>query len=240
MVYGYCDIVGFGTGMPSILTKPGANLNKNSLFMQYYSLDNTKQAYKATKALDGWATSKLWTYVNLVTPNKALNVSLYAPKASFEHKNIFYNKNLLVDGKPLILNCSLGFNAHTTRCFAWASKGYRDEYLQYKKEGDSEWITVESFKEGDGRSGNGKNWDSPIYNRIRSVTSDGTYFTSHKCIIDLYDWHSDGPQEDETYVYRVGYKDNWTDERTFTLRNRRSVISNGFSFVQFTDQQGFN
>ena len=233
VVYGYCDIVGFGTGMPSILTKPVANLNKNSF-------DNTKQAYKSVMASDGWASSKLWTYINLVTPNGALKIEDYTPKASFKQKNIFYNKHLLEDGKPLILNCSLGYNAHTTRCFSWVSKGYRDEYLQYKKLGDTEWITVESFKEGDNRASRGRNWDSPIYNRIRSFTSDGTYFTSHKCIIDLYDWNSDGPDSDEIYVYRVGYKYNWTDERTFTLRNRQSVISNGFSYVQFTDQQGFN
>jgi len=84
VVYGYCDIVGFGTGMPSILTKPVANLNKDSLFMQYYSLDNTKQAYKSVMASDGWASNKLWTYINLVTPNGALKIEDYTPKASFE------------------------------------------------------------------------------------------------------------------------------------------------------------
>ena len=42
------------------------------------------------------------------------------------------------------------------------------EYAQYKKEGDTEWTTVESFKANDGRDGKGRNWDSEIYNRIRS------------------------------------------------------------------------
>jgi hypothetical protein len=35
-------------------------------------------------ASDGWASNKLWTYINLVTPNSALEIEDYVPKASFE------------------------------------------------------------------------------------------------------------------------------------------------------------
>lgn len=238
VVYGFCDLVGFGSGIPSVLpdaTKAMGNMDAKNVYVAYYSLDNVSQAWKGTmldSANNGWSTGKIWTWVDLVTPNQAIDVSKYSPKNSKEGKNIFYNKHLFEEDKPSFVTCSFGYNAHTTRCFAWASKGYRDEYLQYRKQGSDTWITLESFKEGDGRSSNNKNWDNAIYNRIRSVTTDGTYFTAHKCIIDL--------TNTGVYEYRVGWEDHWTDIKTFTLRSREDVINNGFTFVQVTDQQGFN
>jgi hypothetical protein len=85
------------------------------------------------------------------------------------------------------VNCSFGFNAHTTRCFNWISKGYYDEYIKIWQAGTSEENAniYESFKEGDGRSGNGRNWDNKIYNRIRNVSTSGEDYTVHKFIIDL-------------------------------------------------------
>jgi hypothetical protein len=236
VIYGYCDLVGFGSSMPAVLNGAASPLVSNRLAMQYYSMDNVSQAFKNStlNSSSGWKSSKTWTTVELLTNNAAIDVPKYTPKNSKSGKNIFYNKHLIEDGVPVIVTCSFGYNPHTTRCFAWVSKGYRDEYLQYKKEGDSDWITVESFKSGDGRTSD-KNWNDSCYDRIRSVTTDGTYFTAHKVIIDLYDWKGDGPETSETYVYRVGYNNNWTDEKKFTLRNRQDIIKNGFSFVQTTD-----
>jgi hypothetical protein len=49
--------------------------------------------------------------------NPKLNKSVYIPKASYESKDVFYNKTKLTDGAPNIITCSFGQNAHTTRCF---------------------------------------------------------------------------------------------------------------------------
>ena len=308
VVYGFCDLVGFGSGMPSVLpdsTKAMGSMNANNVYVAYYSLDNVSQAWKGTmldSANSGWSTGKIWTYVNLITPNQAIDVSKYSPKNSKEGKNIFYNKHLLPDDKPAFVTCSFGFNAHTTRCFAWISKGYRDEYIQFRKQGETDWYTFESIKDSEcDNLGNYYQYRGNKYNRIRGITTDGTYFTAHKYILDAYDKYNiskgkfyytkvtdkdilselesgeisstiydkwfipsgssypsyicvdgtyykmvcigplnDGPTEDETYEYRVGWEDHWTDIKTFTLRNRQSVINDGFSFVQVTDQQGFN
>lgn len=231
---GYIDLVGFGmydnVSMPCEGTAQ-STATYDKLFLRYYNMDPVSQAYVAPGSRSNY---KDWTYIDLINTNQNINLEDYTPKASSEGKTIFFNKNLLTDGKPVIITCTFGYNAHTTRCFNWVSKGYRDEYLMYKKNSDSEWTTVESFKAGDGRTSK-KNWNNSIYNRIRSITTDGTVFTVHKCIIDLPE-----PDDSETYTYKVGYKDNWTDERTFTLRNRQKVIDSGFNFIQVTDQQGFN
>lgn len=237
VVFGFCDLVGFGANMPSVLpdaTKSLGNMDPNYVYVAYYSLDNVSQAWKGTlltSEKNGWSTGKIWTKVDLITPNQAIDVTKYSPKNSKEGKNIFYNKHLLSDDVPSFVTCTFGYDAHKTRCFTWVTKGYRNEYLQYRKKGTTDWTQIESFKEKDGRTNN-KNWDNVIYNRIRSVTTDGTYFTVHKCIIDL--------DEVGTYEYRVGWEDHWTDVKTFTLKSREDAIKEGFSFVQVTDQQGFN
>lgn len=239
LVYGFCDLAGFGkaesTNMPQIAGATIGALSENTISILYYSMDNVSQAYKAVNA----ANKPNWTTINLLEPHSAIDVTKYTPKNSKEQKNIFFNKHLFTEGKPVFVNCSLGYNPHTTRCFAWVSVGYRDEYLRYRKVGQTEWTTIESFKSGDGRKAY-RNRDNKIYNRIRSKTTDGTYFTAHKCIIDLYNSDSNGPTNTETWEYQVGYEDNWTKTRTFTLRNRQTIIDNGFKFVQVTDQQGFN
>jgi hypothetical protein len=47
-----------------------------------------------------------------------MDIYQYIPKASFENKDVFYNKTLLTEGAPNIVTCSFGQNAHTTRCFS--------------------------------------------------------------------------------------------------------------------------
>ena len=75
--------------------------------------------------------------------------------------------------------------------------GRTREYIWIKKEGEeyTPENKFESFKKEDidseGNSSNPnrpkshKNWTNSIYNRIRSITTDGTPFTVHKFIKDF-------------------------------------------------------
>ncbi len=243
----YVDLVGIGNyndrSMPCEAS-PIANRGSNVLLMRYYNMDPVKQA---TKALSARSNAKDWTYINMDKIDPSINIQDYVPKNSSEHKNIFFNKNLLKEGAPNIITCTLGHDAHTTRCFNWISVGYYDEYIWIKKEGE-EYIPenkFESFKKEDidseGNSSNPnrpkshKNWTNSIYNRIRSITTDGTPFTVHKFIKDFEE-----PADTQKYYYKVGRDGAWSEERSFTLRNRDKVIESGFNFLQVSDQQGFN
>lgn len=236
VIYGYIDLVGFGVynavNMPSNGDSPASEATKDRLMIRYYTMDPTSQAYVA---LNKRASKTQWSYIDLVNTNTAIDLSKYAPVNSFERKNIFFNKNLLTPGKPCFVNVTFGYDAHKTRGFTWVTTGYRDEFLQYRKEEDSEWTTVESFKANDGRDGKGRNWDSDIYNRIRNFTTDGTYFTVHKCLVDFEE-----PVERQKYIYRVGYEGFWTNERSFEIRSRQDTIDKGFNYLHVSDQQGFN
>lgn len=243
----YVDLVGIGNyndrSMPCEAS-PIANRGSNVLLMRYYNMDPVKQA---TKALSARSNAKDWTYINMDKIDPSINIQDYVPKNSSEHKNIFFNKNLLKEGAPNIITCTLGHDAHTTRCFNWISVGYYDEYIWIKKEGEeyTPENKFESFKKEDidseGNSSNPnrpkshKNWTNSIYNRIRSITTDGTPFTVHKFIKDFEE-----PADTQKYYYKVGRDGAWSEERSFTLRNRDKVIESGFNFLQVSDQQGFN
>lgn len=127
-----------------------------------------------------------------------MDVTVYTPKASKDKKNIFFNKTTIEDDAPSAVTCTFGYNAHTTRCFNWISKGYYDEYLWIRKDGDeyTESNKFESFKEGDNRAVK-NNRENSLYNRIRTISTDGVPFTVHKYIIDL-------PEENQKYYYKVG------------------------------------
>lgn len=235
----YVDLVGIGSYNSISMPSEGSaqsHTGQNSLLMRYYNMDFVSQAIKAS-ALRSNSTD--WTYINLANINPKLSIDNYRPRSSSENKDIFFDKHLLQEGAPNIVTCSFGHNAHTTRCFNWVSVGYYDEYIWFTTtSGDYSDINnkFESFKLGDGRSANGKNWDNTIYNRIRSITTDGTAFTVHKFIKDFTE-----PTAGTTitYYYKVGRDGFWSSEKSFTLRNRSDVIANGFNYVQVTDQQGF-
>ena len=122
------------------------------------------------------------------------------------------------------------------------SKGYYDEYIWFADESGN-YIEgeqyYESFKSGmsEEQRPNKNNWRDPIYDRIRSITSDQTSFTVHKFIIEFPEPSAEKPEV--TKYYKVGRPGAWTEERSFTLRNRQYVIDKGFNFLQHTDQQGF-
>lgn len=232
----YVDCVGLGkfneTPMPAEGTA-FATTGLNVLLTRYFNMDPVKQA---TKALSARSNATDWTYINLSKINPAINITDYIPKASFENKTVFFNKTLLKEGAPNIVTCTFGYNAHTTRCFTWLSVGYYDEYIKIWKDGqnESQAEIIESFKEGDSRTSN-KNWNNKIYNRIRSITTDGTPFTTHKLIKDFEE-----PTTTQKYFYKVGREGAWTETRSFVLRNRQKCITDGYNFMQFSDQQGFN
>lgn len=230
----YVDLVGFGKYNEIAMPNEKAafpKVGKNILLYRYFTMDPVSQAIKALTARDN---SKDWYYINMDNINPAINIEDYTPKNSSQGKNIFFNKHLLQQGAPNIITCSLGYNAHTTRCFNWVSVGYYDEFIQIRKENESYLDKIESFKEGDERDSK-NNRDHKIYNRIRSITTDGTPFTVHKLILDFEE-----PASIQKYYYKVGREGAWSEERSFTLRNRQSCIDNNFDFLQITDQQGFN
>ena len=223
---GYIDFVGLNIENAGTVDKvdgseknPYAYLNTNRLFTKYYSMDPVKQA---TKALSARNNANDWYFVDL-TKDIIPMIEEYKPKASFENKNIFYNKTHLDTTKPNYVVCTFGIQAtapNATRCFNWISADYYDEFIWYRKQGSSTWTKQESFKDEIGVR--------KYYNRIRSEFTDGTPFVAHKAIIKNL---SAG-----TYEYKVGRDDKYiSDVMTFT------VIENptNFSFVQVSDQQGF-
>lgn len=223
---GYIDFVGLNTENAGSVDKIDGSekqayqyLSTGRLFTKYYSMDPVKQA---TKALSARSNANDWYFVDL-TKDVIPMVEEYTPKASFENKDIFYNKTYLDNTKPNYVVCTFGIQAtapNATRCFNWISVDYHDEFIWYRKQGTSEWTKVESFKNETGVR--------RYYNRIRSEFTDGTPFVTHKIIIKNL---SAG-----TYEYKVGRDDEYvSDIMTFT------VIENptNFSFVQVSDQQGF-
>lgn len=223
---GYIDLVGLNkenAGDADTIdakeNSPYAYLNTNRLFTKYYSMDPVSQA---TKSLDKRNNANDWYFVDL-TKDIIPMIEAYTPKATFEKKDIFYNKTKLDDTKPNYITCTFGLQAtapNASRCFNWISTEYHDEYLWYKKSDESVWNKVESFKNETGVR--------KYYNRIRSEFTDGTAFTSHKVIIKNL---SAG-----TYDYKVVRDANYESEVLhFTVRD----ASAEFTFVQTSDQQGF-
>lgn len=235
----FIDLLGIGAGMECCKTpfnnvRTGLTPN-DCLIFRYFNMDPVKQALKAPSALDNSANVQ-WTYINLANISEKINIEDYRPRNSKESKSIFFNKAKLVEG-PNVVTCSFGWNAHRTRCFNWISKGYYDEFIKIWPVGSTEDQAdiFESFKEGDGRSSNDRNWDNAIYNRIRNVATSGEDYTVHKFIHDFPE-----PVDTQVYNYKVGREDLWSEVHQFTMRNRDKVIERGFQFVQTTDQQGFH
>lgn len=228
---GYIDMVG--------LNKPGATsaeaidgyeqtvfaqlVANNRMYHKYYAMDPVSQA---TKTIGKRKNSVDWTWIEL-TKTLQPDIPAYTPRASFENKTIFYNKTHLDESKPNMVTVTFGRDAHTTRCFNWVSVGYYDEFLWYRKSGATSWTKVESFKEGDNRS----KYTSKFYNRIRTVATDGTAYTSHKYILSGL--------TAGTYEFQCGRDDEHKSEIQRFKAVAKSTTSS-WSFIQTSDQQGFN
>lgn len=220
---------------------------RKRIFRKYYAMDPVSQA---TKDFDARKNSALVMHVDISKENgeRIPNVEVYAPKSSKSKKDIFYNKTQLLEEKPTIITCSFGIQAthddindkKATRCFNWVSKGVFNEYIWIRKQGDTSWGEAHESINGLNQPGNSIADDVDAYNnRIIRTYSDGIIFTAHKYIARGL--------EGGVYEYIAGHKDRkgnpiidkCTDIRTFTVR-KNSEISEGFSFVQTSDQQGFN
>ena len=245
---GYIDSCGFGLGS---VGEGSATYTLNdpwdsTMFIRWYMLEPAKQG---NKAYSSRSTTALWTHINLEKQTTKLGNSkqyyyqdymkrMFAPKASWEGKNFFTNKNDFVESKPNMLNITFGIQATdagegATRCFNWVSVGYYDEFLQYRKKGTDAWTTVYSIVEEDASNPDYIKKFIEHYRRLRWKTSSGKWVTSHKCIVK-------GLTAGE-YEYKVGREDDssyQSDILTFKVHSNDEVKN--FSFIQTSDQQGFN
>lgn len=249
---GYVDSVGIGTGAdaeggsPLIIQSGDDIASGDLLFVKYYSMDPVQQANKAYASRK---SSALWTYINLqkIADEGKVNPMYYFPdkvkfhpKSSSEHKNIFSSKSVFDSYKPNMINITFGRQAtetssgnDATRCFNWISVGYYDEFIQYRVKGVSSWTTLYSIT-SDTSSTYSTNPDiAKQYERIRWITTSGVAVTTHKVILKGL--------TSGTYEYRVGREgdeDYYSKVKEFTVRKDSDVTS--FTFVQTSDQQGFN
>lgn len=245
---GYVDSCGFGTGSVgegSATFTVDDDWNK-ILFVRWFMLEPAKQGNKAYAKRK---TTDLWTYINLEKQTTALGNSLqyyypddikakYKPMASYLGKTFFTNKTTFNHNRPNFINITFGIQATdsgsgATRCFNWVSVGYYDEYVEYRKKGETEW--KRSYSITDNNAANPE-WITKFiehYKRFRWTASDGTIVTTHKCIIKNITKGS--------YEYRIGRDDNslyTSDILTFTVQSNDEA--NNFSFIHISDQQGFN
>lgn len=236
VIPGYIDLVGINADGYEKAAYTTTDVDKK-LFKKYYAMDPVSQATKDVSARNN---STLINYVDLTKRSGEVipSVEDFTPRASSENKNIFYNKTKLTEGKPSMITCSFGFQATdagegATRCFNWLTLGpMDDEYIWIRSKGASDWGEgYESFKNETGVRA--------YYNRKTKEYSDGTVITAHKFI-------KKGLQAGD-YEFVAGYAkndgtpdlDKCTDVRSFKVR-ANSAVNNGFTFVQTSDQQGFN
>lgn len=222
---GYIDMVGMnktGATTPEKIdayekTRFEQLVPSSRLYQKYYAMDPVSQATKVIGSRDNNAD---WIWVEL---NKDLqpNIENYTPRASYENKKLFYDKTKLSNDAPNMVTVTFGLNAHATRCFNWISTGYYDEYLWYRVSGSTEWTQVESFKSETGVR--------KYYNRVRVVATDGTPYTAHKLIITGL--------SPNVYEYKCGRSGYESEVMKFKVV---AESNDDFSFVQTTDQQGFN
>lgn len=214
----------------------GKETTATSLFKKYYAMDPVSQA---NKTLKDRKNSSEWSYVDLTKDDEELvrSIEVYTPKVNREHKNMYYDKSKLLEDKPSIITCSFGIQATdngegATRCFNWVSKGRHDEFIWIRKKGTEDWGTAhESFKTESGVR--------KYYNRLSIEYGDGIVFTAHKFIkkgltAGEYEYIAGRANRDKTPIL-----DKCTEIRSFTVRSN-SELTNGFKFLQTSDQQGFN
>ena len=258
---GYIDSVGFGTGAASEGSSPVQIVSGDSwsdiLFVRHFTLDPVNQANKAFTARK---SNALWTYINLqknADETVANPIYYYTrdskvkfrPRKVDAHKNIFTSKSTFDEKRPNAVNITFGRQAtykdsthKASRCFNWVSVGYYDEYLEYTTIADTNWQSthqIDSITEKSIQSGGyyyGNNVVTTFidqYKRIRWITTNNTAVTTHKVLLQGLDAG--------TYKYRVrrrGDDSYVSDTREFTVWSDSQVSS--FSFVQTSDQQGFN
>lgn len=241
---GYIDLVGIknGNNDPKGYEKSAYAINggmNTKLFKKYYAMDPVSQA---TKAITKRNNANDWNYVDLTKADGEVipSIQVYAPKASNEGKNLFYNKTNLDTERPSMITCTFGIAATdngngATRCFNWLTGRLSDRYIWIKPHASSDWgVAHETFYEGDGRS----SWTRSMYNQVIKVYSNNTGIIANKFIISgltkgKYDYVAGTKKNDGTPDF-----DHCTDIRSFEVKEKADCGS--FRFVQTSDQQGFN
>lgn len=251
---GYIDSCGFGVGSLSeggttFLLESGDSWN-DALFIRRFMLEPAKQGNKAYGARK---STSLWIYVNLKRQTTKIGNSIqyyyqdelkekYTPKASWEGKNFFTDKTEFNRNKPNCIRCTFGIqatadaakNKKASRCFNWVSVGYYDEFIEYRKQGQTEWIKQYSITRGDSTNTATINKFIDHYERLRWKTVRGTMVTTHKVVLSEQ-------FEAGVYEYRIGRdfdESYYSPIKTLTVKDNSAVTT--FKFVQETDQQGFS
>ena len=254
---GYIDLVGMGKNADykEQATLADSSPNSNYIYVKYFTMDKVSQATKELAKRNN-SLGKDWQYVDLSTADPITNINSvgvnildYTPQPSSANKNLFYNKSKLEDKfNPELITCTLGFKATAdntsgaTRCFNWVSKDYRDEYLYYKKIGNTNWECVESFKENS--IDVPKKYQHSEYYRQRFVMTDNTPATAHKVVLQkleagTYQYCASRIKQDSSDKSSMPSDvDESTGIRTFKVKTNAECKK--FSFVHITDQQGFN
>lgn len=195
---GYIDSCGFGAEAPAEGNSPLlVNDNWNDIiFVRWFMFETAKQG---TKAFAKRKTKDLWTYIDLTKNTTKAGNSIqyyysdniklkYTPKASYLGKDFFTISTLFRQDIPNYVNLTFGRQATdsgsgATRCFNWISVGYYDEYVEIRKQGE-EWSKHYSIIEKDSSNTANINKFINYYKRYKWIAPDGTFVTTHKCIID--------------------------------------------------------
>lgn len=166
----------------------------------------------------------------------------FTPRTSEYKKNFFTTKSSFNPDKPNIINITLGIqatsndsnNIKASRCFNWISVGDFNEFVEYRKKGTDNWTKVYSITENDVNNTEAINTFIHFYKRLRWCTPSKTWVTTHKVV--LSNTFTSGE-----YEYRIG-RDNdinyYSEIKTFKVWDKSEVSQ--FTFIQTTDQQGFN
>lgn len=242
--WGYIDLVGIknGNNDPGGYEKNPYAISQSmntKLFKKYYAMDPVSQA---TKSIDKRNNANDWNYVDLTKEDgeNIPSIDVYTPRASFENKNIYYNKTNLNKERPSMITCTFGIQATdsgagATRCFNWLTGQLSEKYIWIKPHASSDWGAAhETFSAGDGRTA----WNHDFYNQIIKEYSNKTVIIANKFIMSGL--------TAGVYDYVAGRKDasgapdlnHCTDVRSFTVKSTDDCGS--FRFVQTSDQQGFN
>lgn len=242
---GYIDLVGIKKGSTdpegyekSAYSVTDGQLN-NKLFKKYYAMDPVKQA---TKGIDKRNNANDWNFVDLTKDDGEVipSIEVFTPRASFENKNIFYNKTNLNPERPSVITCSFGIQATddgngATRCFNWVAGHTSEKYIWIKPHASSDWGAAhETFYNGDGRT----SWTRDVYNQIIKEYSNKTVIIVNKFIMSgltagTYDYVAGRQASNGTPDFA-----HCTEVRSFVVKD--SSDCNNFRFVQTSDQQGFN
>lgn len=229
------------------------NIKSNTLYKNMFELDPAKQAFQSCNKKDSsrarwenlndvWVMDLSQPTIKFKHSDAIYKLENFSPKASFESKNVSTDKSKLDTTKPNMVTCSFGINIHTTRCFNWISVGSFDEYVYLRKQGTEEWYKFESYKESSDTLSDSyprrkvykDTTKTAIYNRIVGrFPGDGTFYTAHKCVIELT---SEAPTQPEVWEYKVGRDDSMSDVQTFTL----FPTAYKPRIYHITDQQGFH